>query len=161
MQLKGEVYFLRAYYYALLMSFHGGVPLIDRPYELDEDYQLPRNTLSETVDFIIKDLDTAIDILPLSGDKARATKGAAMALKARVLLYAASDLFNSKASALSYADSNKPGPKALYTLKIAPLILYDISFSVIYQYNINVCVICPHPQDVICTKGESHLRISA
>lgn len=115
-QLKGEVYFLRAYYYALLMSFHGGVPLIDRPYELDEDYQLPRNTLAETVDFIIKDLDTAIDILPLSGDKARATKGAAMALKARVLLYAASDLFNSKASydpgyshpeLVSYTDDNR------------------------------------------------------
>ena len=46
----------------------------------------------------MKELDAAAGLLPLSGDKARATKGAALALKSRVLLYAASDLYNSQAS---------------------------------------------------------------
>lgn len=138
-QLKGEVYFLRAYYYNLLMSFHGGVPLIAKVYDLGEDYQIARNTLAETVDFIVKDLDTAIGLLPLSGDKARATKGAAMALKARVLLYAASDLFNSKVSwssdyshpeLVSYMDDNrrerwqkaKDAAKAVIDLNVYKLI---------------------------------------
>ena len=61
-----------------------------------DDLLVARNTFEETVDFIVKDLDEAASILPLNGDKARATKGAAMALKARVLLYAASDLFVSQ-----------------------------------------------------------------
>lgn len=97
-RLKGEVHYLRGYFYYWLMSFYGGVPLVDRAYSPSDELLIPRNTLEETVDFIVSDLDAAAGLLPLSGDKARATKGAALALKSRVLLYAASDLFNSKAS---------------------------------------------------------------
>jgi hypothetical protein len=75
-----------------------------------------RNTFAETVDFIKKDLDEAISVLPVGTDKTRATKGAAMALKARVLLYAASDLFNktsdwapgySHPELIGYTDNNQ------------------------------------------------------
>lgn len=93
-QLKGEVHYLRGYYYFWLLRQWGGVPIIETAYTPEDDMVVPRNTFAETVDFIIKDLDAASAALPLSGDKTRATKGAAMALKARVLLYAASDLFN-------------------------------------------------------------------
>ena len=95
-RLKGEVHYLRAYFYYWLMSQWGGVPLIEKSYTPSDELLVARNTFEETVDFIVKDLNDAADALPLTGDKARATKGAALALKARVLLYAASDLYVSQ-----------------------------------------------------------------
>ncbi|WP_339785761.1 RagB/SusD family nutrient uptake outer membrane protein [uncultured Imperialibacter sp.] len=92
-RLLGESYFLRAYYYHQLLRFYGGVPIIDRPYGLDEDYTIVRSSFAECVDFIISDLDQAATLLdgkPIT--PGRTSKIAAMALKARVLLYAASDL---------------------------------------------------------------------
>ncbi|MFN4144476.1 MAG: RagB/SusD family nutrient uptake outer membrane protein [Runella sp.] len=91
--LLGEAHFLRAYYYQQLLRFYGGVPLISKPYGLNEDYSVARNTYDECVKFIVADLDKAAQLL--DGKKledGRANKLAAMALKARVLLYAASDL---------------------------------------------------------------------
>src|SRR6266699_3879680 len=66
-------------------------------YGLNEDYTVARNSFKETVDFIVANADSAAALLPLSYsgvNVGRATKGAALALKARVLLYAASDLYN-------------------------------------------------------------------
>lgn len=97
-QLTGEVLFLRAYYYHMLMSFFGGVPLIEDAYEPGDDFLVSRNTFEETVNFIVNDCDAAAELLVVDGDKARATKGAALTLKSKVLLYAASDLFNSNGS---------------------------------------------------------------
>lgn len=94
-RLYGEVYFLRAYLYHYLAALYGGVPLISEPYGLDDEFEAPRNTYGETVDFIVADLDASADLLPLEqagSDAGRITKGAAMHLKARTLLYAASDL---------------------------------------------------------------------
>ncbi len=92
-RLLGESLFLRAYYYHQLMRFYGGVPLIDRPYVLDEDYSIARNTYEENVNFVVADLDQAIALLDGKEFTAgRASKLSAMGLKSRVLLYAASDL---------------------------------------------------------------------
>ncbi len=102
-KLLGEAHFLRAYYYHQLMRFYGGVPLIDRPYTLEDDLSIARNSFSETVDFIVSDLDQAASLL--SGkDMAdgRASRTAAMALKSRVLLYAASDLHESSKAPSGY-----------------------------------------------------------
>src|SRR5881398_2807524 len=96
-RMKGEAFFLRAYFYHNLMRMYGGVPLITKVYGLDENYAVARNSFKETVDFIVANADSAAALLPQSysgGDVGRATKGAALALKARVLLYAASDLYN-------------------------------------------------------------------
>ena len=96
-RMKGEAYFLRAYFYHNLLRMYGGVPLITKVYGLNEDYKVARNTFKETVDFIVANADSAAALLPVSysaADVGRATKGAALALKARVLLYAASDLYN-------------------------------------------------------------------
>lgn len=95
-RLLGEAHFLRAYYYQQLARFYGGVPLIDRPYGLDEDYSVARNTWAETVAFIVADLDMAATLLDGKPETpGRATKLAAQALKSRVLLYDASDLHQS------------------------------------------------------------------
>lgn len=102
-RLLGEAYFLRAYYYHQLTRFYGGVPIIDTPYELTDDFQIARNTWEECINFILSDLEESIDMLDGKEVTAgRASKIAAMALKARVLLYAASDLHDgAKASANS------------------------------------------------------------
>jgi starch-binding outer membrane protein, SusD/RagB family len=93
-KLTGEVYFLRAYYYQQLLRFYGGVPLITKAYGLTDDYNAPRNTYDECVKFIVADLDKAAAALPdaKTAQAGRASKVSALALKARVLLYAASDL---------------------------------------------------------------------
>jgi starch-binding outer membrane protein, SusD/RagB family len=101
----GQVTFLRAYFYHQLVSLYGGVPIITNAYESDDDMLVARNTFEECVEFIVQECDKATELLPATGNKAYATKGAALALKSRVLLYAASDLFNSNASwASGYAN---------------------------------------------------------
>ena len=93
-RLNGEAHFMRAYYYHQLLRYYGGIPLIDRAYELGEDtYAAPRNTFEECVNFIVADCDQAATLL--DGKEmadGRASTEAALALKARILVYAASDL---------------------------------------------------------------------
>ncbi|MCP9766864.1 RagB/SusD family nutrient uptake outer membrane protein [Lacihabitans sp. LS3-19] len=92
-RLMGEAHFLRAYYYQQLVRFYGGVPIIDKPYGLDDDYSAARNSYDECVKFITADLDKAITLLDGKAETpGRATKLSALALKSRVLLYAASDM---------------------------------------------------------------------
>jgi hypothetical protein len=95
-QMIGEVHFLRGYFYYVLLAQYGGVPIIDWVVNIGENYNIPRNTFEETVNFIIADLDAAMqdDRLDRQTDKTRATVGAVLALKSRVLLYAASDLYH-------------------------------------------------------------------
>ena len=100
-RLTGEVYFLRAYHYHNLIFLYGGAPIIEHAYGLEDDFLAARNSFEDCIDFIVGDCDKAAELLPeiqAGSDLGRATKGAAMALKARVLLYAASDLYNSGAS---------------------------------------------------------------
>ncbi|WP_316803322.1 RagB/SusD family nutrient uptake outer membrane protein [Pedobacter nototheniae] len=92
-QLLGEAYFLRAYFYQQLVRYYGAVPLITKTYTLTDDYNIKRNTYEECVNFIIKDCDEATKLLTgKTMDKGRTTSLAALALKSRVLIYAASDL---------------------------------------------------------------------
>ncbi|MBC3759208.1 RagB/SusD family nutrient uptake outer membrane protein [Hyunsoonleella sp. SJ7] len=93
--LVAEMKFLRANLYSKLIKFYGGVPIITTAASLDDNFNIPRNTYEECVDFIVKELDEAAAVLPLTqtGDNfGRASKLAALAVKSRTLLYAASDL---------------------------------------------------------------------
>lgn len=96
-RLKGEVHFLLAYYYHNLVRLHGGVPIITRTYNLEDEYEVPRNSLKECIDYIVEHADAAAGMLPelQSGSNlGRANKSGALALKSRILLWAASDLVN-------------------------------------------------------------------
>lgn len=96
-RMLGEVHFLRAYIYFRLTNFYGGVPIITNVYGLTDSFKVAQNSYADCIKFIVDDLDSASSMLPIveSGDNdGRATKGAALALKSRVLLYAASDLHN-------------------------------------------------------------------
>ncbi|MGX5691378.1 RagB/SusD family nutrient uptake outer membrane protein [Arcticibacter tournemirensis] len=97
---KGQAFFLRALFHFELVKRYGAIPLVTRVIGETEDSNLPRNTYQECVDQIVRDCDSAITLLPLwtgswtNSNKGRATQTAAMALKSRMLLYAASPLNN-------------------------------------------------------------------
>ncbi|WP_031527201.1 RagB/SusD family nutrient uptake outer membrane protein [Dyadobacter crusticola] len=114
-RLMGESYFLRAYYYQQLLRYYGSVPLITKVYSLNEDYSVPRNTYEECVKFIVMNCDSAAMLLKGKAEvKGRATEVAALALKSRVLLYAASDLHDmTTAKAKSSVLAAYPNPEFL------------------------------------------------
>ena len=121
-QLLGEAYFLRAYFYQQLVRYYGAVPIITKTYALTDNFNVKRNTYEECVNFILKDCDEANRLLTgKTLDKGRTTALAALALKSRVLIYAASDLHDrtklttkiagiaaQKLDFLSYATGNQP-----------------------------------------------------
>lgn len=98
---KAEARFVRAQFYFELFKRYGAVPLITTAKDVNpdklEDTQVARNSVDEVVNFISTECDAIAAGLPSAQDAAqtgRITKGAALALKARTLLYAASPLFN-------------------------------------------------------------------
>ena len=94
--MKGEMHFLRAWMYFELTKTFGGVPIITSSFKLDdENFDVPRNTYDECTKFIMDECDLAADLLKTtSPTPGKISKAAAMALKARVLLYMASPLNN-------------------------------------------------------------------
>lgn len=97
--LVGQSYFLRAFFYFELVKRYGGVPIITEVLGIDDGTDISRDTYDECIDYIIDQCNKAAAILPdvwelPNNNFGKATKGAALALKARALLYAASPLFN-------------------------------------------------------------------
>lgn len=97
--LVAQAQFFRAVNYFNLVSTYGGVPIVLTVLNQGDNLGLPRNSSSETMTQVIKDLDDAIEVLPNVYDDAgsnygRITKGAAMAFKGRALLHWASEQFD-------------------------------------------------------------------
>jgi len=87
-QYKGEIKFVRAYEYLLLLNTWGEVPLVTTPMTVGE-LDVPRASPSQTQALILKDLDSAVaDLSVAAAQVGRITQGAALALKARAELYA-------------------------------------------------------------------------
>lgn len=98
-QYKNEARFLTAFFYFELIKRYGGVPIVNEVIDENTDWtsRFPRKSFADCVDFITANCDSAAANLPSTydtGNYGRATAGAALALKARVLLYAASELYN-------------------------------------------------------------------
>lgn len=98
--LNAEVRFVRAFRYFDLLKGFGGVTLMgDEVTDINGDFSAlyERSSVQETVDYIVSELDAVIAVLPEQAgsdwERGRATAPAAMALKSRVLLYAASPLY--------------------------------------------------------------------
>lgn len=109
--LIGEAHFLRGYFYWLLIRKYGPVPIMpDEGADFSESYDnlsYPRNTFDECVDFICKDMIEAAKRLPdrrNNLNSARPTKGAALAVRAKVLTYAASPLYNGNTEMADFTD---------------------------------------------------------
>jgi len=107
--LKGQVYFLNAWTYFYLTNLYGGVPIITKVYGLSDEFTVARNTYDECIKYIIDQCDKAAQNLSDTyATDGHITKGAALALKARVLLYAASDLHNSAKNSVVTNGFSKP-----------------------------------------------------
>ncbi len=85
-----EAKFVRAYTYFALVKRYGGMPLLDKPQGIDEDLLLARSSHQESVDFILTDLEYAIQHMTTKKVNGRGNKYVAAALKSRVALYAGS-----------------------------------------------------------------------
>lgn len=98
---KAEAQVMRAFFYHELVKWFGKLPIIDRTYAFDEDFShLTREPVYDVVKFIIEDCDAGLACAELpwritaDAEAPRATKALAWALKSKMLLFAASPLFN-------------------------------------------------------------------
>ena len=109
-RLNGETKFMRAYYYHQLVRYYGGVPIVDKSFSLaDTEFLSKRNTMKECIAFIEKECDESAALLTGSMAAGRASKAAALALKSRILIYAASDLYDASTA------KSKSAAMAAYT----------------------------------------------
>ena len=136
---RAEARFLRAYFHFELLKRYGPIPIVTSTLSINGNYEnTPRPTMKEVVDFIAKECDIAADTLELTPWRnvndafGRATKGAALALKSRLLLYAASPLY------VDFGDTNeanKPTDVALWksaadaAKAVIDLNLYELASS--------------------------------
>lgn len=99
----GEATFLRAFFHFQLLRIYGPMNIYDRSFKSDDDFSVlaQRIPLDDCIDFILSDCKKAEALLPMKINASKferyaghATKGATMALKARILLYRASPLWN-------------------------------------------------------------------
>ena len=109
-RLNGETKFMRAYYYHQLVRYFGGVPIVDKTFSLaDTEFMSKRNTMKECIAFIEKECDESAALLTGTMAAGRASKAAALALKSRILIYAASDLYDASTA------KSKSAAMAAYT----------------------------------------------
>jgi len=100
-QVKGQALFCRAMQHFELFRQYGGIPLVTEPLDGTQQLDIHRSSVATTVDSIVSWCDQAAALLPAtwgSADYGRITSLAAKALKARILLYAASPLYNTPSS---------------------------------------------------------------
>lgn len=100
-RLKAEAKLIIATRYFDVFRHFGGVPIVKQSFEVDTDFQVPRGTVEETVNFMLELCDEAASVLPWdvvadgeSNWQGRMTRAAALGLKCKILLFAASPLFN-------------------------------------------------------------------
>ena len=112
-----EVRLLRAYYYFLLVRAYGDIPFTTEVLTEEEANSLTRTPASEVFDFIVSECNSVAEMLPIdyadlendaaatAPESGRVTRGMALALKARTLLYRASKLFNEQEDASLYHEA--------------------------------------------------------
>lgn len=102
-----EAHIARAYYYAELIKMYGGVPIVEQTMQQSGGKMIARSSYDECVAYIVKEIDDwkdnlAVNWKSFADREGRFTLGAALAIKSRVLLYAASPLNNPDSAADSY-----------------------------------------------------------
>lgn len=121
---RGEAHIARAFYYMELLKRYGGVPLITKTMDKTDNLYVPKSSYDDVVKYIVSEIDAYKDSLQTNWSTSsytdqdgRFSKGAALAIKSRVLLYAASPLNNpskdvtrwQKAAAAALDVMNTPG----------------------------------------------------
>lgn len=97
-EMKNYARFFRAYYHYLLFELYGPVPIMDKSVDpSNPNLDFERNSVDEVVNFINNELTEVIPQLPVSqtaANRFKPTRGVALAVKAKLWMYAASPLFN-------------------------------------------------------------------
>lgn len=117
-KMKGEALLLRAWCYSQMCRTYGGLPILKTPSKIADDFlTIKRATFEETINFIVNDCDAAAALLGSKKDmqKGRATNATALALKSRMLLFAASDLTADGTAENEYVGYKNPDRTALWT----------------------------------------------
>jgi hypothetical protein len=131
--MKGEAIFIRAFFYSKLVMSYGGVPILTTPNGLNDDFStVVRASFEETVNFIADECDRAADLLlnKEEMEMGRANRGAAMALKSRVLLFAASDLTADGKAKNAYVGYENPDRRQLWnSAKNAAKAVMEMNFQ--------------------------------
>lgn len=126
--LRNENRVLRAYFYFDLLKRYGGVPLLTKTLSITDNTDLPKSTFDEIVSFIVSEIDFTKDSLQTDWKNydqsrdGRLTKAAAMAIKVRVLLYAASPLNNASGDIVKWQAAAKAAHDIIAMNKFS---LYD------------------------------------
>jgi len=113
-ELLGQAYFLRAWFYFQLIIRYGGMPKFDKLFTGDGTEDLPRMTYLESHDWMMTDIEKAIDMLPTAWDAdntGRPDKVAAMAFKSEATLYACSPLMQNGLETTEVLPYNKERAK--------------------------------------------------
>ncbi|MDR1584806.1 MAG: RagB/SusD family nutrient uptake outer membrane protein [Prevotellaceae bacterium] len=157
-RMKGEAFFLRAFFYFELIKRYGGVPLITKTLTPDEAKSAVRASYDDCMELILRDCDSAIVRLPeryisvqsgaivgynQDSNLGRATSIAALALKSRALLYWGSPLNNTAEDKERYKAAADAAQKVIQSKIPGLLSFYEgESFSDLYvvsqyfpQYN--------------------------
>jgi hypothetical protein len=108
---RGEAHIARAFYYSELIKRYGGVPIVTKTLQqAGNDVSVPKSSYDDVVNYIVSEIDNYKDSVVLnwktngfSDQDGRFSKGSALAIKARVLLYAASPLHNPSNDAAKWA----------------------------------------------------------
>lgn len=88
-KLTGQAHFIIAYKYFEMITLYRDIPFFKETLSLEES-DIPKTEKSVILTYVLEQLDLAINKLPINwpdSEVGRATKGASLALKARVLLY--------------------------------------------------------------------------
>lgn len=105
--IRGEILFLRGYFYFQAVQYYGGVPVFTEPTTSVEDVDVPRKSVRDVYDQIIKDMEAAEPLVPniaSLGYGGRVNKSAVRGLLARVNLHMAGEPLN---DASGYAEASK------------------------------------------------------
>jgi hypothetical protein len=116
-----EVRTLRCYFYSRLVSYFGEVPLITTPIDISESKTLTRTPVSDIYDFIYTEITESAASLPPTPAQGRVTKGAAMGILARTMLFAAGNVTGTDNRANSYYEKAKAAADAVIALNVYDL----------------------------------------
>jgi len=141
-----EARFLRAFYYFELVKRYKNVPLITTVLTREEANAVTPSSFEDIISFIVSECDAVMGKLPvtyssfISLETGRVTKGAAMALKARTLLYAASPLHNPSGDQAKWIAAAQAAKMVIDTLSTTytPLPAYTLLLTILQQITRNL-----------------------
>lgn len=139
-RLTSEVRTLRCYFYSRLVGYFGDVPLIKTPISIEDSKTLIRTPVSEIYDFIYSEINDAATYLPTTTtDKGRVTKGAALGILSRTMLFAAGNVTGTDSRAATYYERAKVAADAVIALNVYSLFAkYKELFSYANENNVEV-----------------------